>query len=1323
MEDERYERVVRRAKAKRDAATFRIEDLHRQASIFQPDDLTTSQFLIAVNSLDELWEKFNVENECILDAMIEADKVSDFSYDEEIRVSNLVSNIKAVTCKYSDKGVNKSNESIVPKQTTANDGGSTSSSSTGESNGAVRKRPSRLPDIPLPKFDGRLKNWPVFCDRFVTSIHSDPDLADVDKFYFLLGCLNEDPAEVLRGITVSANTYNLAWDTLVHRFDKPRSLASDIIDELLSAPMSNQENSHSLTEFLNRFDEGVAVLQSLEIPDLGSFILFVLASRTLPLASRKLFEAENSATFPSFDELSQFVKRRLQVVENAGNQIKASSGSVRPLNSKETSTSVGPMKKKMDQQSNTKHPTALVTTKPSNSKCYCCKENHSLANCERFRQLSVDDRYKLVTGKRLCLVCFGEGHWANKCKLRCPVCSRQHHNLLHRELPPEPSTTTPQTSCLGNHDSVSVLLGTVLVHVKDDSGTSHTVRGLIDSASQISAITTDCASRLGLKISKWTAPISGLSGQSVPRVSGMTTCKVSSRSKGLPEFSVKAWVLPRITIDLPARQLPSMIHNKCANLDLADPRFDVPAPIELLLGADVFPLVWGDRSVALGEGLPSAFSTKFGWVLLGSITSPVMEDVSAMLVCMTSSIESMMEKFWSTEEPVDAPIQFTEAGNCETIFQSEVERDSDGRFVVPLPLREKVISSFPDSRAVAIKCFVQLEHKLAKDKVLHIHYCNFMNEYKDLNHMSPATTPGKYFIPHHGVCKGEAENLKLRVVFDSSARGVSGVSLNDCLYPGPKLQRDVIDVLLGFRLNRIAFTGDICKMYRQFWIHPKYRPLQHIFWRESPQEELKEFELNTVTYGLNCALYLALRIIKEIASLVADHAPNVSRTLLKQTYMDDICTGADSVEEALSLKTALVQTLAQFGLELKKWSSNSDKLLSTVKIEDRALCSISFSDVESVPVLGVTWNPDQDCFRYDVMSMKTIATKRGVLSLIARVFDPLGLLLPVIFRAKLIMQKIWRSQISWDDPLPSDLLEEWQTFVSDFPKLSEVAIQRFVGTSPGSSYCLCGFSDASIKGYAAVVYLRVVDAEYNVKVYLLGAKSKLAPMKQSTVPRLELCAAGLLSIWMSRISRTLEQQLVLSEVFCWTDSTIVLSWLTNPHTSFKVFVSNRIFKIHQTLPDCKWAYVRSEQNPADCVSRGLTPSELQSHRLDWSGPAFLLQPMHEWNLAIPKVPMTELPELRPISLLVSSTDTIDDFLKRFSSYGRLLRVVAWMRRFVNQNLGKSTDRGFLTQNELDEALVSAVKSTQNLFYRELQQELKTKTAVHPKGLSKVMPIS
>jgi len=217
----------------------------------------------------------------------------------------------------------------------------------------------------------------------------------------------------------------------------------------------------------------------------------------LPIISRKLFEAENKATFPSFDELSQFIKHRLQVVEYASSQVRPSPGPIRSVAEKKSLSSFGTAKKKIDQHSYGKRPTALVTSRSSNVKCRCCESNHQLADCDRFRQLTIDERFKLVTSHRLCLVCFGEGHWANKCKLKC---------YIVRQLQNQPA---PQTSCLGSHDSVSVLLGTVLLYVKDASGAAHTVRGLIDSASQVSAITSDCAMRLGLKISKWTVPISG----------------------------------------------------------------------------------------------------------------------------------------------------------------------------------------------------------------------------------------------------------------------------------------------------------------------------------------------------------------------------------------------------------------------------------------------------------------------------------------------------------------------------------------------------------------------------------------------------------------------------------------------------------------------------------------------------------------------------------------------------------------------------------------------------------------------------------------------
>jgi len=144
-------------------------------------------------------------------------------------------------------------------------------------------------------------------------------------------------------------------------------------------------------------------------------------------------------------------------------------------------------------------------------------------------------------------------------------------------------------------------------------------------------------------------------------------------------------------------------------------------------------------------------------------------------------------------------------------------------------------------------------------------YVQFMSEYISLGHMSVATSSGRYLIPHHAVYRPEVNDSKIRVVFDASAHGVRGPSLNQVLLPGPKLQQDIIDILTRFRVHRYAFTADICKMYRQVLILPEYRHYQHVLWRASPHDELIDYELNTVTYGVNCAPYLALRVFQAIA--------------------------------------------------------------------------------------------------------------------------------------------------------------------------------------------------------------------------------------------------------------------------------------------------------------------------------------------------------------------------------------------------------------------------------------------------------------------------
>jgi len=1328
MDVDRAIRAKKRALAKRAAAVERIKSVHDLGLSGESDPISRQKFLISVNDLTDLWGKFVIENDAVLDALIDLNEEHDFSHAVEIETNEVVVSAKALANQFSSVLNLPVMTPEDPKCRIESDAGCSSDGPScsvkvqSEVASTVRSSHSvRLPEIPLPQFSGDLADWPVFRDRFIALVDSRSNISNIEKFYYLLSCLELEASEVVKGITVSNDTYSLAWAALVDRFDKPRRLASFLLDTVLSAPISQQESISSLNKFLNTFDESFGVLESLNIPNFGEFLLFSIAFRSLPVSSRRLFEMSNSEEYPKAQELFKFVKSRIQVLELAG-------GTTSVTSTKDPQPK--PLKSKGKWSPSRKKSVSLIATDQSkvsssnSDQCPGCNGSHQLQNCPVFKGLTVDGRYDVVSKHRLCMACFSSYHWSNKCKESCSKCKRRHHLLLHRDaqLSQASAAQQPPVVMLSSQSSPSVLLGTAVALAQDIGGNVQPVRALLDSGSQISVITKECSDRLGLRRSRWTASLTGLSGQCVPKVLGTVLLKVRPRYDSAPVITVKAWVLPTITADMPCQQLTVGVREGCSHLKLADPYFDTPAPVELLLGADVFPQVWVGEQRSLGHGLPSAYSSVFGWVLIGPVLQNVSSSAHCMLATLHPSIESLMERFWDVEEPEEAPLQFTDEGCCEAKFKAETIIDESGRYSVPLPFRQdRLHPTFDGMIRIATKRFEHLERKLNQEEELGTAYRKFMAEYEALGHMSIAQKPGLYIIPHHAVWKQGNDQAKLRVVFDASACSASGRSLNDALYVGPKLQRDIVDVLLGFRLYRFAFSSDICKMYRQIQVNPEYRHYQHILWRASPVEALKEYTLNTVTYGVNSAPFLALRVLHDIADRCCTQSPSVQKALRLQTYMDDICTGAETLVEAQKLQRSLIKTLADHGFELKKWSSNSKELLKRIPKEDRASGSLSFDEEKSmVQVLGLKWKSDKDTLSYDFSSIKFVFTKRGVLSVIARFFDPLGFLSPVVLFAKHLMQLVWSSGIAWDDKLPPEIADEWSQFVTELPSLSLVQIPRFVGTQSGSTYMLCGFCDASVRGYAAVVYLRIVLPNNQTFIRILGGKTKLAPLRSMTVPRLELCGAGLLARWLARIQETLSAQLTISNVYAWTDSSIVLSWLTTPHVSYKIFVSNRINRIIQLLPDCKWLHVSSEENPADCASRGLKPSELGRHVLYWNGPSFLLNPPDRWSSETPRLPVEEIPEVKSASLLISSDQTLEWF-DRYSSFQHMLRVLAWVKRFVSGCRGQLTRSDTLSLGELDEALTVVIKCSQGIYFRSLLQELAQNSRVSCKQLARLSP--
>ncbi|XP_011860595.1 PREDICTED: uncharacterized protein LOC105557813, partial [Vollenhovia emeryi] len=268
---------------------------------------------------------------------------------------------------------------------------------------------------------------------------------------------------------------------------------------------------------------------------------------------------------------------------------------------------------------------------------------------------------------------------------------------------------------------------------------------------------------------------------------------------------------------------------------------------------------------------------------------------------------------------------------CERFFQDTVKRTSDGRFIVQLPIKSDKLISLGESRDIATRRFKSLERRLVNTPKMYTDYKHFMQEYIDLGHMREVTHPLEsvdktYYLPHHAVYKETSTTTKMRVVFDGSCKSSSGVSLNEVLMVGPTIQDDLFSILARFRTFKYALTADIAKMYRQVLVDPSQTALQRILWRNSIDEPIRTFELMTVTYGTASAAFLSIRALRQLAEDNIFKFPIGAKAVLSDFYVADLVTGADSLQQALTIKTETSQLLTEGRFELRKWVSNESSL-------------------------------------------------------------------------------------------------------------------------------------------------------------------------------------------------------------------------------------------------------------------------------------------------------------------------------------------------------------------------------------------------------------
>jgi len=585
------------------------------------------------------------------------------------------------------------------------------------------------------------------------------------------------------------------------------------------------------------------------------------------------------------------------------------------------------------------------------------------------------------------------------------------------------------------------------------------------------------------------------------------------------------------------------------------------------------------------------------------------------LCATTDSIDRTLQRFLDIEDIPTAVKSNIGDAECEEIYRSSTTRQPDVRYVVHLPFTQ--YPPFPGkSKDVGLNRLRQLENRFKKSSELHSDYNNAMKDYLDSGHMSRVTVNlGKeenaYYIPHQAVLRPESTTTKMRIVFDASAKTTTGFSLNDKLFCGKKLQQDLPAIILRFRLHPVVFTADIKQMFRQVVVTEEHRPYQRLLYRFSLDVPVEEFQMNTLTFGQKSSPFLAIRTLHQLVEDEAANDKHVQKVVLHDLYVDDVVTGAETEDAAIELQKKLINVFSRGKFELRKWSSNSNHLLQQVPPEHRQSQPVTFAEhgSEYTKVLGLNWDPKNDSLSYQYQPNPVKYSKRAVLSEIDRIYDPLGLLSPVTTDRKKLMKYLWLMEVSWDEPLPEYAAAAWLKYHQELPVLTTLRINRHV-THPYATYGLHGFSDSSEAAYAAAVYLRVTMENEESYCHLLKGKSRIAPAAKVSIPRLELCGAGLLARLLSFMQANMTLKFV--SVTAWTDSTITLAWIKSPTAKLKTFVANRVAKIQQLTDVNIWRHVPSELNPADCASRGLSPRELSDHVLWWKGPEFLRKPTVTW---------------------------------------------------------------------------------------------------------------
>ncbi|XP_058817458.1 uncharacterized protein LOC131680765 [Topomyia yanbarensis] len=1200
----------------------------------------------------------------------------------------------------------------------------------------------------LPIFSGNPEDWPLFISSYVNSTQTC-GFSNEENLARLQRCLKGHALESVRSRLLLPASVPNVLATLETLYGRPELLIHALLQRIRGVPAPKQERLDTLIGFgmavQNFCDHLEAGRHEAHLNN--PMLLFELVEK-LPAHMKldwSLYKQRcGEVNLRSFSQYMQTLVRAASDVTvnyDPRPQPVQQQRIVKEKNGKDKNF-CGTHSMEDSSLMATNKEASGVTMRPSSPACFICKNSgHRVKDCSEFDKKTVDERWETIQKLGLCRLCLG-AHGRRPCKNRkqCDIdgCQRRHHPLLHSKRDTNEAQQarengkTPGNGCkkFGNdgnsakngsrqesseaktssskavtnhHSAGKTTLFRIIPVTLYGNNRSVSVYAFLDDGSERTLIDEELVKDLGVVgdpqplCLQWTANVKRSEANS-QRVALEIAGRSGASKHSLSDVrTVSKLDLPRQSLRYAelAETFPYLKGLPIDDYDQAVPR--------ILIGNDNAHVT---STLKLRDGRPGepiAAKSRLGWTVYGSNQDKSGDIVHSFHICECQEAEQtlheLVEKFFSVESLGIMEVAHPESAETQRANQilMETTKRVGQRFETGL-LWKYDSFEFPDSYQMAVRRLQCLERRMQRDLLIGESVRRQLSEYQAKGYIHKATRkelddsdPRRTWYLPLGVVINPKKPSKVRIFCDAAAK-VDGVALNTMLLKGPDLLNTLLNVLYGFREKRVALCADLKEMFHQIRIRREDRHAQQLLWRDDPTQAPDVYLMDVATFGATCSPCSAQFVKNLNAKEHSRQYPVAADAIIRKHYVDDYLDSADDVDEAVKLahEVKLVHSLG--GFHLRNWLSNSTEVLARVGERDPVTekCLQLDKNSSTERVLGMYWKPVDDVFTFTT----TLAvgaehpTKRQALRVVMSPFDPAGLLCFFLIHGKVLIQELWRAKTTWDQLIPEELLGKWMRWTSLFKHLDQISIPRcyFPQRSVKDilSLQLHIYVDASEEAYACVAYFRAVFPD-GISVALVGGKSKVAPLKAHSIPRLELMAA----VIGVRLMKTIltGHSLVVEKTVLWCDSKTVLAWINSDHRRYRQFVACRVGEILSKSEAKQWRWISSRKNVADDATKWGKGPCLSSGGRWFRGDNDLYLPEDQWTIDADSVGATTDEELR--SCLVHKEVIVPPQLvrwERFSKLTHLYRSVAHVHRYV-QNLRRTVKRetrldGPLTQEEL-----------------------------------------